>query len=560
MSKAPKHMNRNADPDASPEPALAMSPVQRVVGILLSVLASLVVSLGVCWMVGFLRGGFSTGSWFNRYWFVFFAASLFLVAVLYLNRDWFASKPENVYLVVVLTVSLLFSWTISVRTVGWDIGVHVRNIIACADLWGDVDHSVADVSVIGVSHMVSREEGMLQTLDATEEALDANATVHAETVERPGSPLWYVTGIEYIPYALALRLCRTLGLGYSRTLVLVRMVGSIFYSLVTYAGIRKLRTGKMLYASVALAPSSVFLAAEFGYSYWLLSLCMYGFASLAGMIQGSVEVRASSLLKMLAALFLGMLPRVVYFPLMFLCLLIPSDKFERPNLAKLYRGLLVGAAFVALGTWLVPKLVAGYGAGDARGGQAVDPNSQISYIVAHPGEYAHTFLRLILPPFAMQGGGPDVEGVNPVSGLLSIEALPGLLTNYGYLPRVNPLYTVLVVIALVFTSLTDKDSSKKVGWVPGIVALLLSSGIMAMIITIMYIDFTPVGLSEIHGVQRRYLLPMLYPLLMFAGPHALGLTGSRPRVSRGLYNSCVLCGMLVVLMASWWASGVSVIT
>ncbi len=527
---------------------------QRLVVLALVALASCAAGVALCFVTAQLRGPFSSGGWFNRFWFAFFAVACFLGGVFVTCRDWLVEKPERLYLVVVLCVTTLFAWSMSVRTMGWDVGTHYRNILYFADWEGPVDYTESDRSVVNVEPL-GEDGGLLHAIDAREEALDANDGATADTTENNKPLVWYLTGIEYVPYALVMKICDAVGVSFSHTLTLMRMTGALFYSVVTYLGMRKLRERKMLFAVVALLPTSVFLAAELGYSYWLFSLCLYGFATLAGMMQGSVEVRLTTILAMLGALFVGMLPRVVYFPLMFLCLLIPLERFSSPKLGWVYRVGLVGAAVLAFSVWLVPKLLVNFGTGDVRGGE-VNPSAQIAYILSHPVEYAQTFLRFVLPPLRMENGGADVEGVNLVQGFLSIEASPGLLVNYGYLPRAGMGFAAVAWVALVWTTLTDRDGSQCMGWLPGLLSFVLCAGVFVMIVTALYFEFTPVGLDTIHGVQRRYLLPLLFPLLAFVGPASLGLRG---RVRAGLYDGAVLSVMACLLLTSWWTVSVGLI-
>lgn len=546
MGEAPKHMGNAAVPHAEGRSWYTVALQTGAVGV-----AAGILSLICCFVASLMID--SAGGWFNRFWFAFFWVCLFLVGFVTVNRSWLRTRPENVYLVIAVCVTMLFSWSISVREVGWDIGVHYRNILVFADWTGDVEHTVSDNMIITHAPLPQGEGDLVDSVNTREDELDDGADEYLETVERSKNLMWYVTGVEYIPYALVMRLCRLLGVSFSHTLLLMRVMGGLFYSIVTYLGMRKIRTGKMLYAVIALLPSSLFLAAELGYSYWLFSLCLYGFASLAGMMQGSVEVTPWSLAKMLGALFVGMLPRVVYFPLIFLCLLIPTSRFTSARFARWYRGLIVGAALLTFAVWLVPKLASGLGSGDARGGE-VNPSAQIQYILTHPLEYANTFLRFVLPPLRMENGAADLEGVNLVSGFLSLEASPGLLANYGYLPRAHWAYTVVLWCLIAWTTLTDKDHDFHYGTLPGIVSLVLCLGVLILTVTALYFDFTPVGLSEIHGMQRRYTLPMAFPLFVFMGPSALGLVGGRPRVSIAVYNGVVLCGMAAVLLCSWWTT------
>lgn len=564
MSASPKHMGTATDDDrgthrvgpTSVHGKYSALPKGGVLRTLAVALVAVILSLLGCAATSAIGGTNSSGGWFNRFWFAFFWACLFIPGFMFVNRARLKDGPEGIYLVIALCMTVLFAWSMSVRTVGWDIGTHYRNILVFADWQGDIDHSVSDNSIITVSPLAQAEEGLMANVDAQEEALDANADELFESVDHPTNLMWYVTSVEYIPYALVMRACRTLGVSFSRTLFLMRVTGGIFYALVTYLGMRKLRAGKMLYAAIALLPSSVFLASELGYSYWLFSLCLYGFASFVGMMQGKSQATPFALAKMLGSLFVGMLPRVVYFPIIFLCLLIPNERFGSVRFARLFRGAILGAAFLAFGVWLVPRLISGLGGGDTRGGE-VNPAAQIQYILSNPLEYAQTFVRFVLPPLRMEGGGADVEGVNLVSGYLSPEASPGLLANYGYLPRTHWIYTAAIWCLLVWTTFTDKDRNHRYGALPGIVAFVLSFGVLVLIVTALYFDFTPVGLAEIHGVQRRYVLPMLFPLLVFFGPGVLGLTGEKPRIRMAAYNAVAMGGMAAILLCSWWASCVS---
>lgn len=557
MGAQPRHMRAgsNATPRTAPRRALVLAALA---------VGSVALSLAVCFVVGHVRGGFSSGGWFNRFWFVFLAVALFDLGAVAMCRDWLANKPERVYLILALSITMLFSWSFSVREPGWDVGIHYRNTVRFADWEGEVESSPSDEILINKSPTEAADDSSLATINAQEEAVDKGVLPDgtpqpAGTIERITTVSGYFVTIEYYLYSLAMTICRFVGLAPSRTLFFVRLAGGVFYSVVTYLGMRKLRHGKMLYAAVALLPTAVFLAAELSYSYWMFALCLYGFATLAGMMQGSVEVSPLTLGKMLGALFVGMLPRVAYFPLMFLCLLVPTEHFSSRRAARLYRGLLVGTAIVAFAMWLVPRLAAGMGPGDTRGGSNVSPSGQIAYIVSHPLEYAQTFLRFVLPPLTMQDGAPDVEGHNLIGGYLSPEASPGLLTNYGYLPRPHWAFAAVMWVVLLVALLTDRDRDQRKGLLPGTVSVVLTFGVFLMITTALYFDFTPVGLPEIHGVQRRYLIPLLFPLLVFVGPSRLGVTGDSPRTNMTWYNGAILGCMAAVLLGSFWVSCVAYI-
>ena len=92
------------------------------------------------------------------------------------------------------------------------------------------------------------------------------------------------------------------------------------------------------------------------------------------------------------------------------------------------------------------------------------------------------------------------------------------------------------------------------GFLPGFLALVLTFAVYVMIVTALYIDFTPVGLAEIHGVQRRYLIPLMFPLLAFVGPRVFGVSARGGITAQMVYNATVLVSLAAVLLCSWWTT------
>lgn len=128
------------------------------------------------------------------------------------------------------------------------------------------------------------------------------------------------------------------------------------------------------------------------------------------------------------------------------------------------------------------------------------------------------------------------------------------MANYGYLHRPHVAYTVVMWVILLWTTLTDKDRSQRTGVLPGILALVLTFGVFVMTATALYMDFTPMGWPAINGMQRRYLIPLVFPLLAFVGPHVLGVHELRTTGAKAAYNLMVLGGLAVVLLCSWWTT------
>ena len=67
------------------------------------------------------------------------------------------------------------------------------------------------------------------------------------------------------------------------------------------------------------------------------------------------------------------------------------------------------------------------------------------------------------------------------------------------------------------------------------VPVVLAAGVTVAVICSMYISFTPVGAHYINGVQFRYMIPLLLPVLT-----AVTTGKVQNRVNRGLYNGIIL--------------------
>ena len=134
-----------------------------------------------------------------------------------------------------------------------------------------------------------------------------------------------------------------------------------------------------------------------------------------------------------------------------------------------------------------------------RGGASPEPMEQIRYILADP-------LRWFRIMFDYQRGY-----FSPANSW-------GVLTFFAYQgtgPYWQVLYALLVFLAFMDKSESDRPLERKP--LIRIVGLLLLYLVTCLICLCLYITFTDYGAEYISGVQPRYLLPLVYPVLMLAG-------------------------------------------
>lgn len=502
-------------------------------------------------------GPTSVGTWYNKYWMVFFFVCVFVPLSAFILRDSLGEKPENLFLIIILSVSLLFSWSTGASTYSWDDGIHYKNTLILNDLDESIEFSTSEFTQINTDHQDN--ETAINRIYDREFDLNffSDDTIQIIDAEKSSISFFYPK-IAYFPSALTMCICDLLGLSFVTTFVLSKMTIALCYSLITYFGMKKLLTGKMLYAVIALLPTAVFLASNYSYDWWVNAFILYAFGSLVGIIQDKKrKINALQGLIIPLVIIIGSLPKLVYAPLAILCILIPKERFKTRRDKYIFRGILLGipstiiivaCVYIYLNPAVLFSVV---GSGDMRGGADVNSPAQLEYILNNPLAYASSIITFLLPPIAHDAVG------NTISGMLSPGGLKEIFTHYAYLGILPKYYCAAIIFLLGFTILTDKNKgiSYKCGtWV---FPLLITVILLIAIITAMYISFTGVGSQEIHGVQGRYLIPLMFPALIWIGGNRLALSGKQSIATS--YNTIILFTMFALLMLSWWQMYISFI-
>ena len=99
---------------------------------------------------------------------------------------------------------------------------------------------------------------------------------------------------------------------------------------------------------------------------------------------------------------------------------------------------------------------------------------------------------------------------------------------------------IIFILLLAFCSITDKNDFDKFYGVNLIrlIILALSFGLICMMATALYIDFTPVASETINGCHPRYLMPLIAPLALTIAPPIFAI-----KQKKTLYNTLVLAIM-----------------
>lgn len=404
-------------------------------------------------------------------------------------------KYAHIYFFIILML-IGTTQTISTPTVvgiSWDDQIHYGGAAYLS--WGatgqisNADNALINSCVNGGLPKQEYEEANQIIWKSNINDIDSGyRTLVSTTNYSPTAPY-----IAYIPSALALMLGRGLGLSFTANFIFGKWINLLVYAIVLSYSIYILKRGKLVVAAIGLIPTNVFLATAYAYDWWVTCFVILGYSMFASTLQSQKKLGTKRMLLILAIMIIGILPKAIYFPLIFPMMLLNKERYENPKIQR----VLVGFAMVFLvATFILPMITGGAGTGDWRGGSDVNATEQIKFILTEPFEYARILIQFLIE-------------------YLSLDASYMYLTFFSYMGQAK--YYTICICAIMLACVIDNNNIEggnkgeerrvKAG------TLLGTAGSIVLAATALYIDFTPVQYETILGCQHRYIIPVLFPLL-----------------------------------------------
>jgi len=451
------------------------------------------------------------------YQYCFYLSIVALVAFFILYRKKIGEHPEVGFLAVALICGSLLSFSEPKDYVSWDEAIHYKNAEKLAA--NVVPSMFFRPNTIDTSYSYQQQ----QTIDAQVDSQYKVPKVKSSTIS-----LAY-NKIGYIPSAIMIAIGNLIHLPFHITFILGRWINLLVYSLIVYFAIKKLKSGKMIMAVIALFPTALFLASSYNYDSWLTAFTLLGLAYLFSELQQpDKKMTVWEMVMMIGAFVIGLGPKAIYFLLMVLLYFIGKSKSDSLKKYKAYVWATTLSILFVVGSFVLPFVAGGMSHSDNRGGEGVNSAQQIHFVLSHPVAYAK-----ILSNF-MAGY------INPFNA-------GGFMVSFAYIGGIGGFFLLLAVLAMV--TFTDKNEydKKTATWKLRLVIVAIYLATTALVSTALYVAFTPVGSPTINGVQPRYLIPLVFPLLFVLGSSRL-----KNPFNKKIYNSAILAVMAGILLSGTW--------
>ena len=435
-----------------------------------------------------------------------------------------APRPETVFLLIGLVAGLLFAF-VTPPLRGADEAAHWYRAYQLSE------------GAILAQRMEDRVGGALpRSAQLRPAASPSQAVGTAEDVPSPDDRAFVdfrntavYSPVAYLPQALIIAAGRALGLPPPALFFAARLTGLATALGLIFFAIRIIPIAKHVFVLLALTPMAIrqmsVLSADTvtnATALLLLALCVR-----LALRPGAVATAAQIARVLLCSVAVS-LAKIAYLPLAGLILLGSAERVGRRRAIAFV--LVIGANLMAVGGWLWLARV-GYAA--QRIAPDADPPRQLAFVLGDPLRYALLLLDDLHRHWRVYLAG--------CTGFTSV-----------FPPALGPLHLGLVALVAALDGRADAAIDGRGRWILAAVAV----STYALINTLNYLGWNPVGASAISFVQGRYYIPILpLPFLMLSNRRLAGVLSERRLTAVAACAGVLVAGFAVrALLLRWQGS------
>ncbi len=278
-------------------------------------------------------------------------------------------------------------------------------------------------------------------------------------------------------------------------LYFARIFSLILSVILTTIAIKKTPVMKKTFLVVALIPMCVFLNSMVSYDNVLIPLSLLSLAMILDItyVKKKIEKKDIIVLSLIGTVLLNV--KTVYFFMYLLMFGIPFKKFGLKKDKIKIALKIIGIVLLLTLIFKFPLIIQKVSSSDANA------KKQIAFVLSHPIKYMSILLN-------------NIE----YQRLFYLNTTVG---TFGLIDTYLPISVIVFIYINIFvTALVDGSSDKiKVDKVIKILSVVYVMICAISIYTALYVTWTPqvfkkIGSNEITGVQGRYFLPLVMPLLL----------------------------------------------
>lgn len=435
----------------------------------------------------------------SRVLFFIILFSFILILIKYHKK--LEKQLEMTFIILSLTTGALFIM-ITPKTVynSWDDQIHLESAQVFNETeLGDYSEGFQLITSQDVSNSIkiqSREEQIelykaINKLDKKTSDMKIQVNNYSPKYNK----------LVYLPFKIGFVLSDFLHFSLITAIVIAKLLNLLFYTLIIALSIKiSSHSIKKIIFIIGLLISNIFLASQLSYDPAITACLILAVASFIKMLEEE-KINNKYLMGFILAITWACLPKAIYCLFGLLLLFIPNEKFKSNKQAIKLKVAVTCLVLLLMSSFVLPMILGGV-SGDPRGGNT-NASAQFSFILHNPISYAKILIKYIII------AGPSLLIGN------------GTLVGTGYILKESSVKDSIYMVNLVYllyVTFTNSINKKIITNRIKVLFSFLVIGLLILIPTALYIAYTEVRSVNISGVQARYFIPLLLPLLLIMSP------------------------------------------
>lgn len=419
-----------------------------------------------------------------------YATLLIMYIIIEMRKKDDRSIHKNYFIIGLIMGTVLIILQPSATFYSWDDQIHFKNVY---ELFGnEFNWSLGEYEMINNS-AVGRD-----SINSIDEQANQNSYLNSNKSSgfstKSGRFITY-NNISYIPLSIGYRMCKMFKLPFVICFKFGKFMNLLVFLLIMSYAIKKAKIGKTVLLTIGLLPSTLFLASQYSYDPAVISGISLGMVFLFNwLVDKGCKVNFKTIIIFTFSILYACFTKAIYIPLILLFWLVPTSRFKNKKTEFISKIMITIVFILVMITFALPSSFSADMGGDSRGG-TTNASEQFHMVLNNPIGYINVLKDSACATFFEKIAGDTTFG------------------GFSYIGKVSPNIYYVVLLTLLLSYIFCNDSEKlKIKDKTIIIIFLL--GIILLIWTALYLSFTPVGSNTIEGVQPRYFIPLIFPILM----------------------------------------------
>lgn len=398
-------------------------------------------------------------------------------------------KLEKLYLYIAIPIGLIMCLNTPMGRIP-DEDDHAKKAMAIAQgnffSVADKDGNAVDMINSKVNELVSR------TTSTYKESWEKiNLAETEENIKMKYNTMALYAPICHTPQAIGILVARILGGGITAQCYAGRLFNFAVALALIYNAIRLMPFKKHLLMYLMLLPVAFNVLPTLSSDALTIAMSSFYIAYILSLKYNDNVKELSKKIKvgLVISTIVISLCKIVYVPLCLLLFLLPKEKFGSLKKKNIFVILTIVIAAILNLIWLIycSRFLIEFNGG-------VNSKEQVIFILTHPVQYAVILFRTINFHFNIYYAGLSGDAL----GTYSVKASEIFI------------YAAIVISSMLFFTNKEKKDNIKIDWITRLICAIVFVGIVILIYTSLYVQWTPLKKPFINGVQARYFLPILF--------------------------------------------------